>query len=51
MIGPKELKFSGFDGCHPGIVLRKFSEDGSKTLPMGLYFFLKFSGWVHNIIL
>ena len=26
MIGPKEFKFSGFDGDHPGVVIRKFGE-------------------------
>ena len=32
-IGPKGVKFSGFDGGHLGVVIRKFGEDQSKTLP------------------
>ena len=37
MIGPSELKFLGFDGGHPRVVIRKFGEDWSKILPVGLY--------------
>ena len=39
MIGPKiRLKFEGFDGGYPGVVIRKLGEDWSKTLPVGLFF-------------
>ena len=27
MIGPKETKFSGFDGGHPGVPITKLGED------------------------
>ena len=37
-IGPKGLKYTGFNEGHPGVVLRKFGEDRSKTLPMRLFF-------------
>ena len=33
----KELKFSGFDGGHPVVVIRKLDGDWSKTLSMGLF--------------
>ena len=36
MIGPKVLKFLGFDWGCPGVVLRE-GEDRSKTLPVGLF--------------
>ena len=48
-IRPKGLKFSGFDAGHPGVVIRKFSGDQSKTLPVGL-FLSKCPGWGHNSI-
>ena len=48
-IGPKGLNLSGFDGSHPGVVIRKFGKDQSKTLPVGLFFFLlEISGRGHN---
>ena len=37
MIETKGLKFSGFDGDHPGMVMRYFGEDRSKTLPVELF--------------
>ena len=37
MIGPKGLKFSAFDGCHPRVDIRKFCFDWSK-LPVGLLY-------------
>ena len=43
MIGPKGLKFSGFDG----VVITRFGEDCSETLPVNL-FFPKCPGWGHN---
>ena len=49
MFEPKGFNFSGFDGGHPGMVIRKFGEDQSKTLPMGL-FSPKFPGWGHNSV-
>ena len=45
---PKVLKFSGFNGGHPGVVLGKFGEDQNKTLLMGLFFSSKFPGWGLN---
>ena len=42
MIGPKTLKLSEFDGDHPGVVIRKFGEDRSKTLPVQQFFFFFF---------
>ena len=38
MIWSKGIKFSGFDSSHIGAVIRKFGEDQSKSLPMGLFF-------------
>ena len=38
MIGSKGLQFSGFDVGHHGVVIKKFGEDRSKSLPMGLFF-------------
>ena len=37
-IGPKGLKFSGFDGGQPGVFIRTFGEDRSKTLTVELLF-------------
>ena len=37
MIGPIGLKFSEFNQCHHGVVIRKYGEDQSETLPMGLF--------------
>ena len=49
MMGPKGLKFSGFDGGHLGVIIRKLGEDQSKTLPVGLFPSLKFfAGCGHN---
>ena len=31
---PKGIEFLGFDGCHPGVDIRKFGEELSKTLPV-----------------
>ena len=39
MIGPNGLKFSGFYGSHPGLVIRWFGKSQSKTLPVGLFIF------------
>ena len=40
VIGSKRLKFQGLMGSHwDGVVMRKFGEDQSKTMPMGLFFF------------
>ena len=46
-MGPKGLEFSGFDGDYPGVITRKFGEDKSKTLPVGI-FPPKFPEWSHN---
>ena len=35
-IGPKGLKFSGFDKGYPGVIIKKFGEDMSKTMPVGV---------------
>ena len=48
-IGPKGLNFSQFNGGHPRVVMRKFSEDQSKILPVG--YTSKFPGWAHNPML
>ena len=32
------------------MVIRKFGEDRSKTLPVGLFFFPKFPGGGHNFM-
>ena len=48
IVGPKGLKFSGFDGGHPVVVIRKFGGDQSKTLPVELFFPLKFPGCGRN---
>ena len=37
MIGPEGLKYTGFNEGHPGVVIRKFGEEQSKTLPVGLF--------------
>ena len=47
MIGPKTLNFSGIDGDHPEVDIRKFSEERRRTLPVDLLF-QKFSGCRHN---
>ena len=39
---PKGLQFSGFDGGSPGVIIRKFNKNQSKTLPVGLYIFLTY---------
>ena len=39
MIGPKGLKFLRFDVGYHEVIIRKFSEYWSKTLPVGLYIF------------
>ena len=36
-IGPKGINFLSFDGGLPGVVITKFGEDQSKTLPVGLF--------------
>ena len=48
MIGPKGLKFLGFDGSHPGVVIRKFGEEQSRILHVGLFFSLKYPGCDQN---
>ena len=36
----KNILAQGYRG-HPRVIIRKFSEDQSKTLPVGLYFSFK----------
>ena len=47
-IEPKGLKYTGFNEGHPGLVIRKFGEDQSKTMPVGLFFSQKLPGCGHN---
>ena len=50
MIEPKGLKSSGFDGVHPGKVMRKVWLRLSGTLSVGLLFFsLKISWFGSNL--
>ena len=37
MIGPKKLKYRWFNEDHLGVVIMKFGEDQSITLPVGLF--------------
>ena len=43
MIGSKGLQFSGFDVGHHGVAIKKFGEDQSKTMLVGLFFSLRIS--------
>ena len=38
MIVLKGLRFSRFDGGHPGVVIKRYGEDRSKTLLVWLFF-------------
>ena len=54
MIGPKGLKFSGFDGSYSGVVIRKFGENVNCLWDYYLFIYLFFfflpkcPGWDHN---
>ena len=43
-----QAKFFRVGWGHSGVIIRKFGEDQSKTLTMGLFFSPKFPGWGHN---